>query len=472
MNDSVRVLVAIASHGSKNQRFLTRLLDEYRSMRHEVDLVVLSDGPKDLGGDVEVRIGAPTENPRSLPFAHRALFAERVADYDLFIYSEDDTLVEEAHVDAFLEANSLLPEDEVPGFLRFEEHPDGQRSYCSIHSFYRWDPQSAVVRGPEAFASYSNQHSACYLLTSAQLRRAIDSGGFLVDAHEGAYDMLVSAATDPYTRCGLHRRLCVTRIDDFLLHHLPNVYLGKLGVGESEFRAQIRAVRDIATGRLSSSQLLEPSSTLPTPEWDVPQHPHAAAGLADVVPRAPLRVLTVGCTSGELERTLLGEEASITGLPVDEVVAAVARLHGVKTLPPDLEALEQLDGTVFDLVLVHQVLHHVADPVALLRRLRPLLHPEGRIVLSVPNVRYQRLRARAGRPVPPLPDGGFEVDGVHASDTALVRRWAGEAGFEIERVRLDRSPKVRQLTGWLPRAVDIWLGRTVVASLQPTRAAV
>jgi 2-polyprenyl-3-methyl-5-hydroxy-6-metoxy-1,4-benzoquinol methylase len=450
----VRILVAIANHGTKNRRFLDRLLHAYREMPHDVDVVVLSDAPKALGGDVEVRVGAPTDNPWSLPFAHRKLFAERSEDYDLYIYSEDDTLIEAQHVETFVELNGLLPEDEVPGFLRFEEYPDGDRSYCSVHSAYRWLPDSVAVHGGEVFASFSNEHSACYILTRHQLHRAIASGEFLVAPHEGRYDMLVSAATDPYVRCGLRRRLCITRIDEVLLHHLPNVYLDQLGINEPEFRAQIDALVAISRGELQPVSLLDSVWRSSNGEWEVPQYPGRSAELAALVGSAD-RVLSFGCTSGRLERESFGPAATIVGIPIDEVMGSVARLRGLQTTSPVLEeAFTGLEGARFDTVLVHHVLRYVAEPSRLLGDLAGYLKPEGVLVLAVPNSRKAELRRLLRQAVP----GSLPPVGGHETTTRQLRRWTEEAGLRIDVIRGTRGPRVARAIGDRARVLDRWLG--------------
>src|SRR5882672_4896242 len=91
----LRALVAIASFGTANDRFLQRLIREYRAMPFDIDIVVLSNLDKAVGTGVEVVVGLPTRNPWSLPFAHKKIFVDRVKKYDLFIYSEDDTLITE-----------------------------------------------------------------------------------------------------------------------------------------------------------------------------------------------------------------------------------------------------------------------------------------------------------------------------------------------------------------------------------------
>jgi SAM-dependent methyltransferase len=462
----VRILVAIANHGTKNQRFLDQVLRAYREMPYDVDIVVLSDTPKDLGSDVEVHVGAPTDNPWSLPFAHRPLFVDRADDYDLFIYTEDDTLIETRHVRTFLELDRLLPDDEVPGFLRYEEFPSGERSYCSVHSAYRWLPGSVAVHDGEVFASFTNEHSACYLLTRAQLQHAIASGGFLTEPHEGQYDMLVSAATDPYVRCGLRRRICLTRLDDLVLHHLPDVYLGQLGITEGEFQAQRDALLEIAAGRLSPASLLEGEWAVAGMEPDVPQYLGPSDELATLVADGAVRtVLSVGCAAGRLERESLGDDVDIVGIPLDEVIASVARRRGIETTPPALdEALEWLGDRRFDLVLVPHLLPYAAEPGSLLARLSGLLEPGGRVLVAVPNARHARARALLRRPLPAGSTGRS-----HETDAAVPRRWARDAGMHVVTVRGERSPRIKGWTGDRLRGLDPILGDPLWLALSRRR---
>jgi SAM-dependent methyltransferase len=429
----MRMLVAIANHGTKNQHHLRTVLDGYRAMEHEVDIVVLSDEPKDLGPDVEVRVGAPTTDPRSLPFAHRPLFVERADDYDLFLYSEDDTLVTQRHVDAFVEVNDLLPDHEVPGFQRYEQTPDGSRYYSSIHSTYRWDPTSVLRKGGETFADHTNLHSALYLVTRTQLQHAIESGGFDVPPHRGpSWSLMVTAVSDIYLQCGLRRRLCVSRMDDFLVHHLPDVYIGKLGVGETEYRTQLQAVEDVARGRRSAEQLFDPTANLGTQLYNPPQHP--LPGPSPEVLALPTgtvrRPLSIGTTSGAVEVAMFPQAVSIVGVPVDEITATVARTRGIEVLAPCLESVEQaVPEGGFDAILFHHTLHHFAEPAGVLRALRPFAAPDVELLVTMPNTPYHRLRKLARRNFAgPVPRRGYSVDGIHAPATAMLRRVGRDSG--------------------------------------------
>lgn len=66
----MKILVAIASYGQKNDAYLSRVLSEYRSMPYQADIVMLSNISRDLGRGVEVITGLPDSNPSSLPSGH------------------------------------------------------------------------------------------------------------------------------------------------------------------------------------------------------------------------------------------------------------------------------------------------------------------------------------------------------------------------------------------------------------------
>lgn len=433
----MRVLVAIAHYGTKNRPFVERMLEEFRSMNHDVHLVVLSEGPKDLGDDVEVLVGLPSEDPWSLPFAHRALFAERLEDYDLFVYSEDDTLITARHLDNFVELSQRLPEDYLPGFMRFEEYEDGTRSYSTIHSHYRWLPNSVFRHDGLTFASFSNEHAACFALTRSQLRLAIASGGFLIAPHKGRYDMLVSAATDPYTRCGFTKVLCLERMDDLVVHHMPNVYLGKLGVSQAVLDAQLDGVQGIASGVRDTTELLDPEVRTSPPIWSKNCYGTASDELVGMTGGAGCRLLSVGATTGDMEEALARSGAQVAAIPIDQIFRSVVASRGIEVWEPHPNGLrESRIAEPFDIATVIDVLQFMRDPVHVLEQLRGLLNDGGCIIVGSPDHRRVAWldRLRPHRPPRPLPSS-WEEHGVHRTDPGIVRGWLTAAGFSHIRVR-------------------------------------
>ncbi len=460
----MRILVSIANHGTKNAHFLERLLAAYRAMPHDVDFVVLSDQPKDIAPDVEVRVGAPIADPWSLPFAHRSLFDERKNDYDLFIYSEDDTLIETRHVDAFFEASALLPDDLIPGFLRYELFPNGDLSYCSVHSHYHWDPASVREFGGETFAYFTNLHSACYMLTRGQLARAIDSGGFLVPPHKDRYDMLVSAAVDPYQQCGFQKVMCVSRMDDFLLHHLPNVYLGKLGIPAPEWSVQLEALESCKTGNGAAVELFQPDTFLMDARWHKHYYEKPIPQLAEMIP-PDSTVLSIGCGSGELEAAL-GRDVS--AIPMDAVIGSLAETRGIRVLSPSLDAARsELGDERFDHVLLVGVLEHVADPAAMLRAAAEFAKDRGSVIVCAFNQKAHAFRTRFIDEVNVIdPTQSFDETLLTYTDRARLSRWFKDAGLAPRRtkyVHIGKSEKLSRMTLGL---FDDFLGRSILMSGQ------
>lgn len=435
----LRILVAIAHHGTKNRRFLDRMLAEFSTFEHDVDVVLLVERAKPLPHGVEVRVGLPTDDPWSLPFAHRDLFAERRDDYDLFVYSEDDTLITEVNLLSFVELSNHVPGGFLPGFMRYEVDARGDRSYCTVHSHYRWDPMSVFRVGELSFAHFTNEHGACYALTRAQLALAIESGGFLVEPHATQYDMLVSAATDIYHRCGFTKVFCLERLEDQLVHHLPNVYLGQLGVDEAIFSAMLDELLAVAGGR-EAGELLETRPDTCDGRWLRQCFPDAdaAPSLIELIP-AQARILSLGTSSGSIEERLVGAGHTVTAIPVDNVLGAAARTRGVTVLPPAVPCESARIGQGFDVLIALDVLHYLDDPVEALRRLRRSVRGGGTIVATVPHHRRYELRHVLTRGGPVPTPRSHRQDGMHWTDPNIVRGWLEQAGFEAVRTSLRRA---------------------------------
>jgi 2-polyprenyl-3-methyl-5-hydroxy-6-metoxy-1,4-benzoquinol methylase len=441
-NNKLRVLVAIASYGTANDIYLLRLISEYRSMPYATDIVVLSNIPKNCGHDIEVSVGLPTNDPRSLPFGHKKLFVERIDRYDLFIYSEDDTLITRRNIEAFLLVSTELAEDEVAGYLRFERTKDGEISYPDAHQSYHWEAASVTSRGARTFAFFTNEHAAAYILTQKQLQRAVASGGFLVDPHQGKYDLLCSAATDPYTQCGFTKLICISHLSEFLIHHLPNKYVGRLGVEASQFGCQIVALLKIGIDRNIPRPLLRTHPEFKASFFGKDYYEPIRTDLLRLIPEAAHTVLSVGCGWGATEEKLTQSGKNVVAVALDSVISACARARGVETVDGGLNvALSRLSAEKFDCLLISNVLHLVRDPGELLAALAPLLVQNAMIITTVPNlarlpVQWRKLCGAESYKFL----GDYAKSGVHFTSRRTVRKWLRHAGLRADRF-VDVLPK-------------------------------
>ncbi|MFN8178971.1 MAG: methyltransferase domain-containing protein [bacterium] len=433
----LRILVAIASFGTRNLALLEEVIRGWRSMPFDVHVVVVSDGPKDLGDGVEVVVGLPARNPWSLPFAHKPIFAANLDRYDLFAYSEDDMAITADHVRAFLRVTPDLAPDEIAGFLRYEVDAAGGRWFPDIHAHFHWKPESVGRRAEHVIAELSNEHAAFYLLSRDQLARAIASGGFLRAPYEGRYDMLCTVATDPYTTCGFRKVVAVSALESFAIHHLSNRYAGRMGVPLAAVQEQIQALFGIAAGTLRTSRLLHTESGFGNRKWSTPYHDPADEAVASLVPRDARTVLSVGCGWGATEARIREGGRSVTALPLDGVVAASAAARGAEVVLGTLEeALQELEGRSFDCILIADLLHLAPDPAKRLAQLSPFVGPGGSVVVRSPNFSSLRVLAKRALRRDELGKlGSFNECGVHPLGPASLKRYLRSAGFRVTAMR-------------------------------------
>ncbi len=438
-----RVLVAIASFGGKNLRFLEKIIAGYRNMAMDVDLVVQSDGPKNLHDSVKVGVGLPSRNPHSLPFAHKRVFADNVDRYDLFIYTEDDIEITEQNIRLFMEVNMNLESDEIAGFLRYEVGDDEQISLPDVHGQFHWKPESVGRRGSEIVAQFTNEHAGFYILTRAQLQRAIASGGFLREPYEGRYSMLETGATDPYTSCGFRKVICISRLDQFLIHHMPNRYAGVLGVPLESFNEQIQTLVDICHNIHPASTLCDVESRLLHNAWSKEHYEKPCDEILAMVPDDAKTVLSIGCGSGAIEAKLQKRGTEVTALPLDSVIGAVAARRGVEMIYGTLtEGLEILKGRRFGCVTMTNLLHLLADPWSVLEECAKFVRKGGTMVIAGPNFySIPVLVRRAVRLSDYAKLRSFAESGIHAFRIASLIRQMKRAGLDLCAVRwFDSTP--------------------------------
>jgi 2-polyprenyl-3-methyl-5-hydroxy-6-metoxy-1,4-benzoquinol methylase len=450
-----RVLVAIASYGTSNDRYLERIIREYGSMSFDIDIVVLSNIDKKPAHEgVECLVGLPAKNPWSLPFAHKKLFVDRRDRYDLFIYSEDDILITERNLRAWRKVNALLAADEIAGFLRVEFGSSGELNYPDVHAHFHWDPSSVRRRGDYTLAHFTNEHAACYVLSREQLHRALSSGGFYVPPYEKKYDLPCTAATDPYTQCGLTKLIPISHLEEFTVHHMSNRYVGKMGVTAQEFSRQTDALLQIVDGTSRPRSLVPTETRLWRVDYSKDYYEPVTEQITSLIPTSARSVLSIGCGSGATERWLAKNGLRVAAIPLDPVIAASAAADGVEMISEEAAKRAALDeGECFDCVLCLNVLHLAREPRRLLSLSHALMHERSILVVQTPNMmslREIRYHLSGGRSALL---SGYDSVGTHFSSARSVQNWCINSGFRIEKTR-----RVSRLRG------DGMLGMTAAVS--------
>jgi 2-polyprenyl-3-methyl-5-hydroxy-6-metoxy-1,4-benzoquinol methylase len=170
----------------------------------------------------------------------------------------------------------------------------------------------------------------------------------------------------------------------------------------------------------------------------------------------PRRVLDVGCGIGLNGAAAKRRGAHVTGIElVPESIARAARVLDevlAVDLASDAAVARGLGERKFDVMLFGDVLEHLADPAAVLRRLLPYLEDEGQVIVSLPNIAAWpvRLGLLAGR-------FEYQKSGI-LDDTHLrfftrdaAERLVQESGLEV--LRTEQNPMlVRALKDLIARA--------------------
>ncbi len=185
-----------------------------------------------------------------------------------------------------------------------------------------------------------------------------------------------------------------------------------------------------------------------------------------------LDVLDVGCAQATLALLLAERGHSVTAVDLRPSFLDYARTrhtHGrIRFLAANAMALSIQER--FDVVFANQLVEHVVRPVPLLRRLRDLLRPGGRLIVSTPNGDYFR------NPLPAFGDLGdplryedrqFTADGdghffaYQPRELVRIMRAAGTTGVRLsffESPWISGHVRLRHLHGLVPakwlRAAD------------------
>ena len=171
----------------------------------------------------------------------------------------------------------------------------------------------------------------------------------------------------------------------------------------------------------------------------------------------PGAALEVGCGDGVMLHALRSRGWEVCGTERTEAMAATARdRYGIR-MYVDPEG-PQAGHDRFDLIILFQVLEHLSDPVAALKRAAALLGDGGRIVVGVPN--RASWQAAFGR------GAWFHLDVprhlVHFTPTALAAT-AAQAGLRVETVGFV-SPE-HDPYGWVQTILNRWAGNANRLSL-------
>ena len=124
---------------------------------------------------------------------------------------------------------------------------------------------------------------------------------------------------------------------------------------------------------------------------DIGYYGNARPELAARVPVSAMTVLDVGCGVGQLGRMLkaMVPGRRVFGIEVVPGVAAEAERVLDRVIVGDVQTMEPpFPAGSIDCMVFADVLEHLPDPAAVLRRFTPMLSSSGTVLCSIPNMRH------------------------------------------------------------------------------------
>jgi 2-polyprenyl-3-methyl-5-hydroxy-6-metoxy-1,4-benzoquinol methylase len=215
-----------------------------------------------------------------------------------------------------------------------------------------------------------------------------------------------------------------------------------------------------------------PAVVLPAADHDLSYYSHARPEILALVPGSARYVLDVGCGAGRLGEAVKARQgAEVVGIELDGVAAGAAKGRLDRVIVGDVERIEpDFEPGAFDCVVCGDVLEHLEDPGAFLRRARGWLQPDGFLVASVPNVRHHQVVAG-------LLEGNWTYESAGLLDEThlgfFTRRDAigllEGAGYRVERAWIVPGPGHDE---WMAAGSpgEVRVGRLHIAGLPPEEA--
>jgi 2-polyprenyl-3-methyl-5-hydroxy-6-metoxy-1,4-benzoquinol methylase len=199
---------------------------------------------------------------------------------------------------------------------------------------------------------------------------------------------------------------------------------------------------------------------------------HVRPELLALVPDTARRVLDIGCAAGRLGEAIKARQPTeVTGIEMDAAAAADARNRLDRVMVCNVEQMDgEVEASSFDCIICGDILEHLDDTEAVLRRAHGWLAPGGCLIASIPNVRHHTvLRA--------LLDGNWTYEPAGLLDRDHVRFFTRK---EIERVFHETEFKIDQLQFVPGPGHDEWesqgrpgavkIGRLHIGGLSPDDA--
>jgi O-antigen biosynthesis protein len=210
-----------------------------------------------------------------------------------------------------------------------------------------------------------------------------------------------------------------------------------------------------------------PASTKPHVYYSFPR-----PELVPLVPTTARTILDVGCGSGAFAECLRAARPTvpleIVGVEAVQECAAGAAGRLDRVIIGNIETLDLPYHQHFDCIVFADVLEHLVDPWAVLRRARNWLRPGGSLITSIPNIQHWSV-------VGPLLRGSWEYRDSGIMDRTHMRFFTRktmlamleDSGYRLRSIEPAIGRKSMLLNRVTARLLENFLARQFMIVAQP-----
>jgi 2-polyprenyl-3-methyl-5-hydroxy-6-metoxy-1,4-benzoquinol methylase len=168
--------------------------------------------------------------------------------------------------------------------------------------------------------------------------------------------------------------------------------------------------------------------------------------MIEFIPDEARFILEIGCGEGcfsqLIKKTL---KAEVWGIELDAKAYELARLNLDRVLCGDINnLLPELPDEYFDCIIFNDVIEHLVDPFDTLEKIKSKLKKGGKVIASIPNMRY----TRALFSLVVLKDWKYEKEGI-CDYTHLrffteksIKRMFTQCGYNIQTKGINSTKKL------------------------------
>ena len=107
------------------------------------------------------------------------------------------------------------------------------------------------------------------------------------------------------------------------------------------------------------------------------------------IPGSARTILDIGCGQGKFGAQLIQLGKEVWGVEPFEEAALIAAGHLSKVLIGKIEdVIDSIPDSHFDIIILNDVIEHLIDPWGTIKDLKIKLKSDGKIIASIPNIRY------------------------------------------------------------------------------------